>query len=170
MNILVKFDSYKKEKRESLFLWQQTKWLFIPWAHKHKTQHWRNVLFPQLSSVEAGGSTAFIYANFSVPVVEVNTLLKSQRSLTQPLFVFVSFSCLKLDYFHLPHILCRSCQNAKRSDHNNNTWDSLPQYCYCIFEPPPGLPRGLTFHLSCYWALTSCLFIQKITGLNKPIK
>lgn len=36
--------------------------------------------FPQLSSVEAGGSTAFIYANFSVPVVEVNTLQMSQMS------------------------------------------------------------------------------------------
>ena len=144
---------------------------FITWARKHKTQHWRNVLFPQLSSVEAGGSTAFIYANFSVPVVEVYTLLVSQKSLTQPLFVLMSFIASSLDYFHLPHILCRSCQNAKRSDQNNSSrWDSSPQYCYCIVEPPPGLPQGLTFHLSCYWALTSCLFIQKITGLNKPIK
>lgn len=33
---------------------------------------WRHCL--QLSSVEAGGSTAFIYANFSIPVVEVNAL------------------------------------------------------------------------------------------------
>lgn len=34
---------------------------------------WKTVFPPpQLSSVEAGGSTAFIYANFSVPVMKVN--------------------------------------------------------------------------------------------------
>lgn len=44
--------------------------------------NYKNVPFLlQLSSVQAGGSTAFIYANFSAPVVEVSALKITQGEL-----------------------------------------------------------------------------------------
>lgn len=71
--------------------------------------------FPQLSTVEAGGSTAFIYANFSVPVVEVNNSASGHMSSNLQFFF-----CLELHFLHLTrrftHILWCSCQNAQRSE------------------------------------------------------
>lgn len=52
--------------------------------------------FSQLSSVEAGGSTAFIYGNFSVPVVEVNNknaLVSSNINMVMVLFYLLLYYC-----------------------------------------------------------------------------
>lgn len=110
----------------------QTAWLLITWAHEHKTYNTtlKECPFPQLSSVEAGGSTAFIYANFSVPVMEVNIIRGAKSSL----FCLRVISASSMIIFPSLTFSGAAVKMLKGQTGQQQPWDILPQYCYCIVE------------------------------------
>ena len=107
---------------EALETVQQTHWLFSNTITYTQDTTVKECPLPQLSSVQAGGSTAFIYANFSAPVVEVNTLRSTEMSFS----CLQEFFCLKRHRFPITHFVLCSCQCAERSS---------PQCCGCVVEP-----------------------------------
>jgi len=83
------------------------------------------LLLFQLSAVEAGGSTAFIHANFSVPVVKVRENRTSGEGETQ-----------------------RSCVSSLAGSCGQACHDAKPQrrgslICFGVLNPSPGAPGSL---------------------------